>query len=322
MRCLIDTRAAWHWKLRHLGKRLRNPLGGYYAIKLWSWAFDQAKDGDLTRFTPKDIALAVDWPGRPTRLIKALVEVRLLDEAPLRIHDWDEHNGSQRRSYDAEVARKREFRERKREEAERNRRETERLAAEEAARRAQESSGVTNGVPPDVPPDVRTPPVRSGPVRSGSGSPPPSKTATTTTHDLRSGGGGGGVAPGDEEAGPDGFERWWAMTPKAEPSRRPEALATWNRERLEIEADDIIDYVLGQLATPAWRREGGRYATGPLRLLEGGNWRKLRRGPKRREPEQRHRRSTDADRVPSAAQMRADWAAAVSNAAPKKGGAS
>src|ERR1041384_3625999 len=62
---------------------------------LWWWCLDYAITGDLSRFTPAQIAAAMETPtGEGEKLVRALIETRWLDAAPrLRIHDWWEHVG-------------------------------------------------------------------------------------------------------------------------------------------------------------------------------------------------------------------------------------
>lgn len=76
-------------------KRLSRLLGldAYATIGLlhclWWWAMAYAPDGDLSRYTPEDIADGIDWPGDPGQLIEALREAGFLDD--LQLHDWEEY---------------------------------------------------------------------------------------------------------------------------------------------------------------------------------------------------------------------------------------
>ena len=58
---------------------------------LWAFAFDFAHDGDLSRFTPADIALAIDWDGDPDVLWSALSLGFVTDG---EIHHWHEWGGA------------------------------------------------------------------------------------------------------------------------------------------------------------------------------------------------------------------------------------
>lgn len=62
-------------------------------VRLWTWALNSREDGFLRA---KDIVTVADvmrFKGKPQRLIEALVEVQLLDQAEdgYTIHDWDDH---------------------------------------------------------------------------------------------------------------------------------------------------------------------------------------------------------------------------------------
>ena len=82
-------------KFKALCKRLNLPLYETVGLleALWLFAQIQAKDGDLTRFTPLEIAGWLDWQRDENEMVEALVETRWLDrdETGLRIHDWSEH---------------------------------------------------------------------------------------------------------------------------------------------------------------------------------------------------------------------------------------
>jgi hypothetical protein len=60
---------------------------------LWLWALDAAPDGDLTGFTPEDIAEASGWTGKNSQLfVDALQASGYVDEN-LMLHDWDDYAG-------------------------------------------------------------------------------------------------------------------------------------------------------------------------------------------------------------------------------------
>lgn len=63
---------------------------------LWAMAYRQAEDGDLTRFKPKALAIAVGYEGEPQEMIDALVEAQFLDreDGRLTIHGWFEWGGA------------------------------------------------------------------------------------------------------------------------------------------------------------------------------------------------------------------------------------
>ena len=79
-----------------------------HVIRLWSWALDNAPDGDLSSLSARAIAYGAGWrTGSPDAFVRALVEVGWIDDDN-RIHDWHEYAGRlvQRRAEDAERKRK------------------------------------------------------------------------------------------------------------------------------------------------------------------------------------------------------------------------
>lgn len=73
---------------------------------LWWWALDYAQSGDLTNYTPEDIADAVLWEGDPATFMDALIEAGFIDQEDeqLFIHDWHDYAGKllERRAKDRE----------------------------------------------------------------------------------------------------------------------------------------------------------------------------------------------------------------------------
>ena len=60
---------------------------------LWWWALDYAQDGDLTKFSDRQIAKGCGWTGEATLLVQSLIEAGFVDKKPRRIHDWDAYAG-------------------------------------------------------------------------------------------------------------------------------------------------------------------------------------------------------------------------------------
>lgn len=117
-------------KVHHLARLLAlDPLCALgIPVALWAWAFkrglegdQRARKGDLSAFTPQQIADALRWTGDAERLVDALVECRAGGQAGflertrsrvgtrLQIHDWHELSGS----FFAGVDREEEYRARK-----------------------------------------------------------------------------------------------------------------------------------------------------------------------------------------------------------------
>lgn len=85
-----------HPKTRKLGRRVGSvPCAIGHLHCLWWWCLDYAPDGNLTRFSHEDIAVACEWEDDPETIIIHLVECGFLDAAEdgLHIHDWWEYGG-------------------------------------------------------------------------------------------------------------------------------------------------------------------------------------------------------------------------------------
>src|SRR5262249_24019518 len=85
-----------HPKVYALAEALnvRRPAALGHLEMLFHFAAQYAPHGDVGRFPDKRIAAALDCPGRPEKLIDALVRTGWLDHdsgARLVVHDWHEH---------------------------------------------------------------------------------------------------------------------------------------------------------------------------------------------------------------------------------------
>lgn len=59
---------------------------------LWWWTLEYAPDGNLSRFTAEEIAVASDWKGDPEAWLSALRETGWIDPDGWA-HNWNEHGG-------------------------------------------------------------------------------------------------------------------------------------------------------------------------------------------------------------------------------------
>ncbi len=59
-------------------------------VSLWTWAIQNASDGDLSKCSNRVIAEACRWKKKPEALINALREARWIDEDG-KLHDWEEY---------------------------------------------------------------------------------------------------------------------------------------------------------------------------------------------------------------------------------------
>ncbi len=141
----IDATLPEHPKLLRLCSILKNDLAGWYLVRLWRWAMQYAKDGDLSKFETDEIEAACGWRGGPGRLLGALATCRFIDLSPMKIHDWMEENGKWAAKAEADRRRK-------------------------AEQRMARVHGNSTGRPPDAAPDVRG--TSDGLPRDGAGTSP------------------------------------------------------------------------------------------------------------------------------------------------------
>ncbi len=59
-------------------------------VSLWTWAIQNASDGDLSACSDRAIAEACRWKKKPEALINALKEAHWIDEDG-KLHDWEEY---------------------------------------------------------------------------------------------------------------------------------------------------------------------------------------------------------------------------------------
>lgn len=79
---------------RRLGFRTRRETIGLLEA-LWIFAQNNARAGDVGRYTDDELAAELEWSGSPAELVAALVETGWLDrclERRLLIHDWADHS--------------------------------------------------------------------------------------------------------------------------------------------------------------------------------------------------------------------------------------
>lgn len=60
-------------------------------VGLWTWAIQNAYDGDLSKCSARAIANACQWKKKPEVLVAALIKTGWLDE-DMRLHDWDDYS--------------------------------------------------------------------------------------------------------------------------------------------------------------------------------------------------------------------------------------
>jgi len=82
-----------------------------HVIKLWTWAVDNAKDGDLSEIPNRMIAKAAEWTKNADLFVNSCIEAGWLDQdesGNIKIHDWEDYTDTliKRRERDAERKRK------------------------------------------------------------------------------------------------------------------------------------------------------------------------------------------------------------------------
>lgn len=61
--------------------------------RLWAYASENQPDGCFRDYSSVELALLIGYAGDAQALLQALLQAQFLDAQPIRIHDWDEHNG-------------------------------------------------------------------------------------------------------------------------------------------------------------------------------------------------------------------------------------
>jgi hypothetical protein len=80
-----------HRKTIHLQSLIGNDAY-WLPPRLWSYAASNQPDGCFASYTDRVLAVSLGWQGDATSMRQALLEAGFLDDNPLRIHDWEEHN--------------------------------------------------------------------------------------------------------------------------------------------------------------------------------------------------------------------------------------
>jgi hypothetical protein len=86
-------------------------------VRLWCECGERAQDGDLSHYTPAQIAATCGWPLKQARRLReALVEAGFLDRerGRLRVHDWEAYTGRAVLTRQANAKRVADFRRRRR----------------------------------------------------------------------------------------------------------------------------------------------------------------------------------------------------------------
>lgn len=107
----VEANLVDHPKVFALEAKLKDPNALAYVIRLFAWAHRFASDGRISNTLRDQVEAALRWRGERGKLLRALVEVGLIDATrrTLDVHDWPEYQGKlvEKSSRDAENKRKR-----------------------------------------------------------------------------------------------------------------------------------------------------------------------------------------------------------------------
>jgi hypothetical protein len=76
--------------------RLRAAIGEsalWVPPRLWAYAAENQPDGIFEDYTAEEIATFIGYVGDAKKMLQAMLQASFFDSNPLKIHDWDEHNG-------------------------------------------------------------------------------------------------------------------------------------------------------------------------------------------------------------------------------------
>ena len=84
-----------HLKVRRLARRIGEPQRAALGLLLMLWEIGAkyapgtgVLEGNIDQ---EELELELGWAGKPGALLTALIEARLIDRSPLRIHEWTYH---------------------------------------------------------------------------------------------------------------------------------------------------------------------------------------------------------------------------------------
>lgn len=82
-----------HRKVARLRARIGNDAL-WLPIRLWVYVAENHPDGELPAdTTSEELAALLGYNGDASSMLQALLQAGFLDDSPLRVHDWEEHNG-------------------------------------------------------------------------------------------------------------------------------------------------------------------------------------------------------------------------------------
>lgn len=76
--------------------RLRAAIGNdafWVVPRLWAYAADNHPDGQFIDYTAEEIAAVIGYEGDASSMLQAMLKAGFMEDEPLRIKSWEEHNG-------------------------------------------------------------------------------------------------------------------------------------------------------------------------------------------------------------------------------------
>ena len=249
----LDTALPHHPKVRKLDMLLGRHGSGLAAIvSLWCWADHYAADGNLTRHSADDVAIACGVDPRRVDILDALVRAGFVDrgaDGEIHLHEWEEHQGSV-------------YRTRKRN-------------ADKAARcrnrnPARRDGHVTVTSPVTLPSrdglrtgDVTGQEERRGEEKRGEVPPPPPPLLPSPVTPAR-------VAKPDAGTDPE-FQAFWAAYPRK--AAKLDAAKAWLQTAgKRPPLADLLAAIAEQSRSPQWTRDNGDGIPYPATWLRGERW--------------------------------------------------
>ncbi len=96
------------------GLKIKRPQAIGHLHLFWYWCAENISDGELSEFSPEQLADVAEWKGNAGRFVDAMVTAGFLDlhGDKLVIHGWEEHIGKRQREIEASYLRTKAYRER------------------------------------------------------------------------------------------------------------------------------------------------------------------------------------------------------------------
>jgi uncharacterized phage protein (TIGR02220 family) len=88
----VNTSFYTHIKTMKLRARIGD-AAFWVPPRIWSVAAEQRPNGNFDGITSEELSLLIGYSGDANSMLQALLQAGFMDAEPLRIHNWDKHNG-------------------------------------------------------------------------------------------------------------------------------------------------------------------------------------------------------------------------------------